>query len=190
MSKFDFLTSGDFGDAEEFMERQKRYVDLKREDLDKISENEIVFAVTSWIESKFSEDWSDMGRVINSLPTPCINVYCADYIAKEIQNGGFGQAFFNTSRDFIGIAAQGFRALGYSKLGDVIEQALKINYDSGKKAAGRSIEDFLDFAAGEEYKTVDKDFQRIFDEKKFCRIAKDYIIKYKKYFGEGAENQT
>ena len=190
MSKFDFLSSEDFSDAEEFMERQKRYADLKREDLDKIPESEIVFAVTSWIESKFSEDWSDMGRVINSLPTPCINVYCADYIAKEIQNGGFGQAFFNTSRDSIGIAAQGFRALGYSKLGDVIEQALKINYDSGKKAAGRSIEDFLDFAAGEDYKTVDKDFNRVFDEKKFCRIAKDYIIKYKKYFGEGAENQT
>lgn len=190
MSKFDFLSSESFGDAEEFMERQKSYADLKREDLEKIPENEIVFAVTSWIESKFSEDWSDMGRVINSLPTPCINVYCADYIAKEIQNGGFGQAFFNTSRDFIGIAAEGFRALGYSKLGDVIEQALKINYDSGKKAAGRSIEDFLDFAEGEEYKTVDKDFQRIFDEKKFCRLAKDYIIKYKKYFGESAENQT
>lgn len=185
MSKFDFLTSGDFHGAEEFMERQKCYAELKREDLDKIPENEIVFAVTSWIESKFSEDWSDMGRVINSLPTPCINVYCADYIANEILGGGFGQAFFNMSRDFIGIAAEGFRALGYSKLGDVIEQALKINYDSGKKAAGRSIEDFLDFATGEDYKTVDKDFQRIFDEKKFCRLAKDYIIKYKKYFGDG-----
>lgn len=190
MSKFDFLTSGEFHGAEEFMERQKCYAELKREDLDKILENEIVFAVTSWIESKFSEDWSDMGRVINSLPTPCINVYCADYVAKEIQNGGFGQAFFNTSRDFIGIAAQGFRALGYSKLGDVIEQALKINYDSGKKAAGRSIEDFLDFAAGDDYKTVDKDFKRVFDGGKFNRLAREYILKYSKYFGESNENRT
>lgn len=188
MSKFDFLTSGDIGGAEEFMARQKRYADLKREDLEKIPENEIVSAVTSWIESKFAEDWHDMGRVINSLPTPCINVYCADYAAKEVLGGGFGQAFFNTSRDFIGIAAEGFRALGYQKLGDVIEQALKINYDSGKKAAGRTIEDFLDFAAGEEYRTVDKDFQRVFDEKKFCRLAREYILKYSKYFGESDED--
>lgn len=183
MSKFDFLSSEDFSDAEKFMERQKRYANLKRDELEKIPENEIVSAVTSWIESKFAEDWHDMGRVINSLPTPCINVYCADYTANEILGGGFSQAFFNTSRDFIGIAAQGFRALGYSKLGDVIEQALKINYDSGKKAAGRSIEDFLDFAAGEEYKTVDKDFNRVFDGGKFNRLAKEYILRYKKYFG-------
>ncbi|MDE5741977.1 MAG: DMP19 family protein [Oscillospiraceae bacterium] len=190
MSKFDFLSSGDFQGAEKFMERQKRYANLKRDDLEKLPENEIVSAVTSWIESKFAEDWHDMGRVINSLPTPCINVYCSDYAAKEILSGGFGQAFFNTSRDFIGIAAEGFRALGYSKLGDVIEQALKINYDSGKKAEGRTIEDFLDFAAGDDYKTVDKDFCRVFDEKKFGRLARDYIIKYKKYFGENNENRT
>ena len=188
MSKFDFLASGDFHGAEEFMEKQKRYGSLKSEELESIPESEIVSAVTSWIESKFAEDWHDMGRVINSLPTPCINVYCADYAAKEILSGGFGQAFFNTSRDFIGIAAEGFRAVGYPKLGDVIEQALKINYDSGKKAAGRSIEDFLEFAANDDYKTVDKDFCRIFDEKKFGRLAKDYIIKYKKYFGENNEN--
>lgn len=187
MSKFDFLTSGNFADAEEFMEKQKRYAKLKRDELESIPENEIVAAVTSWIESKFSEDWSDMGRVINSLPTPCINVYCADHVSKEILSGGFGQAFFNTSRDFIGVAAEGFRAVGYPKLGNVIEQALKINYDSGKKAAGRSIEDFLDFAASDDYKTVDKDFCRVFDEGKFGRLARDYILKYKKYFGDGGD---
>lgn len=187
MSKFDFLSSSDFADAEEFMERQKRYADLKREDLDKIPESEIVSAVTSWIESKFSEDWSDMGRVINSLPTPCINVYCADYIAKEIQNGGFRQAFFNTSRDFIGISAQGFRALGYSKLGDVAEQALKLHYDSGKKPSGQDIEDFFALAENDDYRTLDKDFKRIFDAEKFNRLAREYILRHKKYFGESNE---
>lgn len=166
------------------MENRKRYSALKRGDLDGISADEIVFAVTSWIESKFSEDWRNMGAVINSLPTPCINVYCASYIKNEVLNGGFSQAFFNSSRDFIGVAAAGFRAMGYSKLADIIEQALKINFDSGKKAAGRSIEDFLDFAENDEYRTLDKDFQRVFDEKKFGRLARDYILKYAKYFGE------
>lgn len=166
------------------MENRKRYSALKRGDLDSIPADEIVFAVTSWIESKFSEDWRNMGAVINSLPTPCINVYCASYIKNEVLNGGFSQAFFNSSRDFIGVAAAGFRAMGYSKLADIIEQALKINFDSGKKAAGRSIEDFLDFAENDEYRTLDKDFQRAFDEKKFGRLARDYILKYAKYFGE------
>lgn len=190
MGKFDFLSSGNFQGAEEFLEKQKRYAELKSSELEMIPEREIVHAVTSWIESKFSDDWQDMGRVINSLPTPCINVYCADHVSKEILDGGFGQAFFNTSRDFIGVAAEGFRAIGYAKLGDVIEQALKINYDSGNKASGRSIEDFLEFAANDDYKTVDKDFRRIFDLEKFNRLAREYIIKYSKYFGEKNENQA
>lgn len=183
MSKFDFLSSGEFRGAEEFLEKQKHYAELKSVELEKIPENEIVLAVTSWIESKFSEDWSDMGKVLNSLPTPCLNVYCADYVKNEVLNGGFSQAFFNASRDYIGVAAAGFRAIGYGKLGDIIEQALKINYDSGKKVSGRSIEDFLDFAATDDYQTVDKDFQRVFDVKKFNRLARKYIINYKKYFG-------
>lgn len=190
MSKFDFISQGDFQGAEEFLENRKRYAALKSADLDSIPESEIVFAVTSWIESKFSEDWRNMGEVINSLPTPCINVYCASYIKNEVLNGGFSQAFFNTSRDYIGIAAAGFRALGYQKLADIIEQALKVNFDSGKKATGHGIEDFLDFAENDEYRTLDKDFCRVFDEKKFGRLARDYILKYAKYFGENNENRA
>lgn len=167
------------------MELRKRYASLKSGELESIPADEIVFAVTSWIESKFSDDWHNMGEIINSLPTPCINVYCASYIKNEILNGGFAQAFFNSSRDFIGVAASGFRALGYPKLADIIEQALKINFDSGKRASGHSIEDFLNFADNDEYHTLDKDFQRVFEEKKFGRLAKEYILKYSKYFGDG-----
>lgn len=184
MSKFDFFSQGDFQGAEEFLENRKRYAELKSDDLEKMPESEIVPAVTSWIESKFAEDWHDMCSVINSLPTPCINVYCANYVKNEALSGGFAQAFFNSSRDYIGVAAEGFRAVGYAKLADIIEQALKINFDSGKKAAGHSIEDFLDFAENDDYRTLDKDFRRVFDEGKFNRLAKDYIIKYAKYFGK------
>lgn len=183
MSKFDYLSNASFEGAEQFMAKQEAYKNLKRSELDAIPESEIVLAVTSWIEGKFSEDWSDMGRVINSLPTPCLNVYCADYIAKEILNGGFAQAFFNTSRDFIGAGAEGFRALGYGEPAEVIERALKINYDSGSKAAGHSLEDFLDFSSNGEYDETDRDFCGVFSNEKFSSLAYEYIMKYKKYFG-------
>lgn len=185
MSKFDFLLSGDLGDAEEFLQNQKRYAAMKRSELEGLPESETVHAVTSWIESKFAEDWRDMCAVINSLPTPCINVYCANYVKNEVLGGGFSQAFFNSSRDFIGLAAEGFRAIGYPKLGDVIEQALKAHYDSGKQPSGRGIEDFFALAEDDAYRTLDKDFRRVFDEGKFNRLARDYILKYRKYFGEG-----
>ena len=189
MSKFDFLNftaDETIPDAEEFMEKQKKYASLKRDELDGIPESEIVPAVTSWIEGKFSEDWHDMCSVINSLPTPCLNIYCANYVAKEVLNGGFAQAFFNSSRDYIGAAAEGFRALEYPEIADIIENALKTNFDSDRKISGRGIADFLEFAASDEYNGLDREFCEKFDVKKFDGLASGYIMKYKKYFGEEA----
>lgn len=187
MSKFDFLNFAADGispDVEEFMKKQEKYASLKRDELEGIPESEMVLAVTSWIEGKFSEDWSDMCSVINSLPTPCLNIYCANYVTKEILNGGFAQAFFNSSRDYIGAAAEGFRVLEYTEPADTIEKALKINFDSGRKISGRSIVDFLEFADSEEYADLDDEFCKVFDDKKFDKLAYSYIMKYKKYFGE------
>lgn len=184
MSKLDFLSEA--SDIDLFMEKHSAYKNLKSSELEGIPENEIVAAVTSWIEGKFSEDWSDMCDVINRLPTPCLNVFCADYITKEILGGGFAQAFFNSSRDFIGAAANGFRALDYGEPAEVIERALKVHFDSGIKPSGHGIEDFLEFSGSGEYNELDKDFLAAFDVLKFRRSVRDYVIKYKKYFG----NQT
>lgn len=189
MSKFDFLnyTADEVSaGAEEFMKKQEKYASLKRDELENIPESEIVSAVTSWIEGKFSEDWHDMCSVINSLPTPCLNIYCANYVAREVLNGGFAQAFFNSSRDYIGAAAEGFRTIEFSGLADIIEKALKINFDSGRKISGRSIVDFLEFAGSDEYDRLDEEFCKAFDNEKFGKLAYGYIIKYKKYFGEEA----
>ena len=184
MSKFDFLNFSEQQDAETFMQKQKEHAALKRESLDDIPGKEIVHAVTSWIEGKFDEDWRNMCEVINSLPTPCLNIYCADYVTKEVLNGGFAQAFFNTSRDYIGAAAEGFRAVCFSGPADIIEKALKINFDSGKKVSGHGIEDFLALAENDEYSALDEEFSETFDADKFGKLAKRYILKYKKYFGE------
>lgn len=191
MSKLDFFQNN-ISDIDLFMEKHAAYKNLKSAELDGIPENEIVTAVTSWIEGKFSEDWSDMCEVINRLPTPCLNVYCADYTAKEILGGGFAQAFFNSSRDFVGAAANGFRAVGYPEAAEVIEKALKIHYDSGNTVSagtaemGRGIEDFLSFGAGGEYDDCDREFRADFDSEKFGGLVYGYVMRYRKYFG----NQT
>lgn len=182
MSKFDFLSGNT--DIDSFIAKQDKYKKLKRSELDSVPKEEIVLAVTSWIEGKFSEDWSDMATVINGLPTPCLNVYCADYITKEVMNGGFSQAFFNTSRDFIGAGAEGFRAIGYEKADEIIEKALKLNFDSGTRAGGHSIEDFLAFSENSEYDDIDNEFYGVFSDEKFTDLAYDYIMRYKKYFGD------
>ena len=73
MSTFDFLSGNT--DIDSFIEKQNKYKSLKRADLDSVPKDEIVLAVTCWIEGKFNEDWSDMAKVINGLPTPCLNLY-------------------------------------------------------------------------------------------------------------------
>lgn len=180
MSKFDFFAS-DITDADAFMQNQLRYKALKRDELADMPESEIVGAVTAWIECGFNEDWSDMGEKLNALPTPCLNLYCTAITIKQILNGGFSEALFNLSNDFLGIASNGFRAIGYEKLSEIIDSAVKAG--SGKKPSGRSFVDFLEFSENVSFSSQDKDFKRCFDEAKFNRLAKQYILNYSKYFG-------
>ena len=129
MGKLEFF-SGGYVDAESFMAEQKAYAKLKNSELDSIPKNKLVGAVTAWVEGKFNENWSDMCEVINGLSTPCLYVYCADYITREIMNGGFSQLFFNLSRDYVGAGVSGFRAIGYNEAADIAERALKINEEN------------------------------------------------------------
>lgn len=180
MSKFDFFAAG-AADADTFMQNQLRYKDLKRDELSDMPENEIVGAVTAWIECKFKEDWSDMGEKLNSLPTPCLNIYCAEITLNQVTESGFAEAIFNLSNDFLGIAANGFRAIGYEKLAEIVDSAVK---EGGtKRPSGRSFVDFLEFCENVSFSSQDKDFKRCFDESKFSRLAKQYILNYSKYFG-------
>ncbi len=183
MSKFDLISSATLDGAEEFMKKQQAYAKLKRDRLDSIPENEMLTAVTGWIEGKFKEDWSDMCEKINDLPTPCLNLYCADYVAKEVENGGFGQAFFNISPDFIGAAANGFRAMDCEKAACAVEKALEIN-KSAQKGGGRSFDDFLSLMESDDYDEADEDFRAVFNRDRFASIAYRYVLRYKKYFGD------
>lgn len=182
MSKFDFLSENN-SDIEKFLTKQKQYEKLNKSELDSIPKDELVMAVTSWIEGKFANYWSDMCKIINSLPTPCLNVYCADYVTKEIMNGGFAQAFFNSSHDYIGAAAEGLRALGYTEPAEAVENALKINSGNGG-VKGRSFEDFILFCENNDYAEADSRFYSTFDSKKFTSLAYNYIMAYKQYFGD------
>lgn len=180
MSKFDFFASGII-DADAFMRDQLRYKDLKRNALADMPEGEIVGAVTAWIECGFKEDWSDMGEKLNSLPTPCLNIYCAEITLKQVMGSGFSEAVFNLSNDFLGIAANGFRAIGYDKLAEIVDSAVKAGAD--KRPSGRDFVDFLEFCENVSFSSQDKDFRRCCDKAKFDRLAKQYILNYSKYFG-------
>ena len=185
MSKYDYFYGG-IADIESFMAKHDTYKSLKNSKLESIPPEELLAAVTSWIEGKFAEDWSDMCHVINDLPTPCLNIYCAEYVSAEVLDGGFAQAFFNTSRDFIGAAANGLRAVGMDSAADVIERALKADFDSGVKSGGSGIDDFLGVLSDDRFSALDSDFRAVFDVDKYTKHAYDYIIHDKKYFGEQA----
>ncbi|MBQ2824302.1 MAG: DUF4375 domain-containing protein [Oscillospiraceae bacterium] len=182
MSKFDLISAASLDGAEEFMKKQRAYAGLKRAELENIPESEMLTAVTGWIEGKFKEDWSDMCERINDLPTPCLNLYCADYVAREVENGGFGQAFFNISADFIGAAADGFRAMDCEKAACAVEKALEIN-KSAEKGGGKSFDDFLSLMENDDYAEADEEFRAVFDRERFSSLACRYVLRYKKYFG-------
>lgn len=181
MSKFDFAISSS-SDADAFIKEQQKYKNLKRDDLPKLAESGIVGAVTAWIECGFREDWSDMNDKLNALPTPCLNIYCANIVQNQIVSGGFSEAVFNLSNDFLGIASTCFKVIGYEKISQIIDSA--VGKAVGKKPSGRTFEDFLEFCESTDFGDCDRDFKRCYEKSKFDKLAKEYIISYAKYFGE------
>ncbi len=191
MSVFDFLDAsslGDISDVDEFMKECEKYKSLKQSDIDNIPDEKLVTAVTSWVEGKFDEDWSNMGHVINEINTPAQNVYCCDYMLKEFFSGGFNQSFFNTSADFIGISAICFRTIGEINCAEtieyIVEEYKKRKETLPKSDVNSSLDMFLDSYQNNPLSDLDEKFKSVFNEKIYNEKIITYIRTKKQYFGD------
>lgn len=101
----------------------QEYEFLKQEEISSIPDDELVYAVMSWMWSKFNTDWSDDFEIISSLPKPCQDIYSVYIIEGEVNNGGFNQCYFNSSRQFTKMAESGFKAIGAAGYADLMIRA-------------------------------------------------------------------
>jgi len=99
---------------------------MKSEDILGIPDEDLQFAVSSWMRGKIGDRWDNEFGVITSLPLPCQYVYACRGAVDEYYNGGLTQYYYNSTGKFAALAEAGFRAMGSELLADIMAQANRI----------------------------------------------------------------
>lgn len=165
----------------------KKYIHLKKEDISAIPNAELAYAVMSWMWSKFNSGRSDELEVISSLPKPCQDIYSVYTIEAEVNNGGFNQCFFNSSRQFTKMAESGFKAMGAEGFADIMIRAtllyLEIKDDLEDYNDG-FLKSFIKSYESNPLNALDDEFYNMYKKEPLDSIYIHYIRANSQYFGD------
>ncbi len=164
----------------------KKYEFLNKEDISTIPDDELVYAVMSWMWSKFNTDWSDDFEIISSLPKPCQDMYSVYIIEGEVNNGGFNQCYFNSSRQFTQMAEGGFQAMGAAGFADIMIRANTIYAeikDDLEKYDDGTLESFSESYENNPLNVLDDEFYIMYEREPLNQLCIDYIRANSEYFG-------
>lgn len=170
-----------------FLNDLKKYESLKKEDISYIPDEKLVYAVMSWMWSKFNSDWSNQFTVISSLPKACQDIYSVYTIEAEVNNGGFNQCYFNSSKEFVVMAENGFKEIGAEGFSDIMSRAnfvyLDIKEDLEKFEDG-TIEGFSKSYENNPLNALDDEFYKMYEKESLEKLCIEYIRMNAKYFGD------
>lgn len=166
-----------------------KYENLKTEDIASIQDEELVFAVMSWMWSKFNSDWSNQNQynVISSLPKACQNIYSVYTIEAEVNNGGFNQCYFNSSKEFTKMAESGFKEIGAVNFADIMIRANLIYTnikDDLEKFNDGTFESFSKSYQNNPLNELDDEFIKMYEREPLDKLCIEYIRANAQYFGD------
>lgn len=173
--------------SDTFLLDLKKYENLKTEDIASLSE--LVFAVMSWMWSKFYSDWSNQNQynVILLLPKACQNIYSVYTIEAEVNNGGFNQCYFNSSKEFTKMAESGFKEIGAVNFADIMIRANLIYMDIKddlEKFNDGTIESFSKSYENNPLSELDDEFIKMYEREPLDKLCIKYIRANAQYFGD------
>ena len=163
-----------------------KYENLKTEDIASIQDEELVFAVMSWMWSKFNSDWSNQNQynVISSLPKACQNIYSVYTIEAEVNNGGFNQCYFNSSKEFTKMAESGFKEIGAVNFADIMIRANLIYTnikDDLEKFNDGTFESFSKSYQNNPLNELDDEFIKMYEREPLDKLCIEYISVFCNY---------
>lgn len=164
-----------------------KYENLKTEDIASIQDEELVYAVMSWMWSKFDSDWSNQYKVISSLPKECQNIYSVYTIEAEVNNGGFNQCYYNSSNQFTKMAENGFIAIGATGFTDIMIRANNTYADIKddlEKFNDGTLEGFSKSYENNPLNELDDEFIKMYDIEPLGKLCVEYIRANAQYFGD------
>lgn len=167
-------------------------VDLKKEqtlmknDLENIPDDELVMAVMEWMWEKVDHDWESEYEIISTLPKACQNIYSVYQIEAEVNNGGFNQCFYNSSKEFTVMAESGFEAIGAKGFADIMKRAnnlySEIKDDLDKYQDG-TIEGFSKSYENNPLNELEEEFYQMYEQEQLDKLCVEYIKQNMEYFG-------
>lgn len=159
---------------------------LKNENISSIPDDELVYEVMNWMWSKVGDDWSHEYEIISELPKPCQDIYSVYIIEGEVNNGGFNQCYYNSSREFTVMAESGFKAIGAEGFADIMIRA-NIMYsqikDNLEKYKDGTLEGFSKSYENNPLNLLDDEFYIMYDKEPLDKLCVDYIRENSEYFG-------
>jgi hypothetical protein len=160
---------------------------LRNKDLDKVADDQLVTTVMDWMWGKFNRDWSDQYEVISSLPKACQDIYSTFTIECEVNNGGFNQCYYNSSKDFTQMAEEGFKAIKAAGFADIMSRAnstyAEIKDDLEKQDDG-TLESFSKSYENNPLNELDTEFYAMYEKESLEQLYIDYIRANVQYFGD------
>lgn len=160
---------------------------LSKEDLSSMSDEDLIFMVIHWMWSKFNSDWSNQYAVISSLPKACQDIYSVYTIEAEVNNGGFNQCYYNSSKEFTLMAESGFKAIGAEGFTELMIRANTIYVDIKddlEKFNDGTIESFAKSYENNPLNDLDEEFMKTYEEEPLSKLCAEYIRENFGYFGD------
>lgn len=168
----------------EFLIKRNQYEELKTDELSGINDSELKEAVMSWMWGKVDGNWENQYEIITSLSEPCQYVYACYTVMDELENGGFEQVFYNSSREFVLMAREGFENLGSEAYRSMMDKAItiyeenKVLYESYRDG---TVEGFSNLYKEKLFDGLDTEF--LDGREKFYELAVAYIREHESLFG-------
>lgn len=160
---------------------------IMKKDIAAIPDEDLAYAVMNWMWGKFNSDWSNEYEVITSLPEPCQNIYSVYTVEGEVNNGGFNQCYYNSSRAFTQMAVKGFRAIGAEGFSDIMTKANTL-YDEIKEDLEQyydgTIESFSKSYENNPLNELDDEFMEQYEKEPLDKLYIDYIREHAEFFGD------
>lgn len=164
-----------------------KYTRLKSKDLNSVPDEHLVDTVMNWMWNKFNRDWSNQYEVISSLPKACQDIFSSYTIESEVNNGGFNQCYYNSSKDFTKMAEEGFKAIGANGFADIMTRANITYYDIKddlEKFNDGTLESFSESYENNPLNDLDTEFYDMYNKEALEQLYIDYIRANATYFGD------
>jgi hypothetical protein len=158
------------------------YKKLTSQTIDTIEERKLEQAVVGNIVAKMLSDLSDEYDIVMKLSKSQQAIYVIWLVESEVNNGGFNQFFYNSSREFAEYMVEAFTTIGAVKFSNLVQQAYetyKREKEKISKQQDGSSEGFSKSYEKNPLNKYDDEFYALYKKEDLNQLKIDFIRNYK-----------